>query len=190
MDENEKEKAEKKPAEAAAPVPKKPIEDEIKTGFGDAIAGTRYNFGDLEIKVKKEEIVSLCRFLKNHDKIPYNLLRNLTAVDYKDRFEVVYHLCAMSTMENIIVKADVNRENPHIDSVTSVWCGADWQEREVFDLFGIHFDGHPDLRRIMLTDDWEGHPLRKDYVKKEREVKNASQAIRVINAKNDGTTGT
>jgi len=184
MSENEKEKnigaglaPPNEKEREALPHPKNPLEDEVKSKFGDAVVGTRYNFADLEIRVKKEKIVALCQFLRNHEKTPYNFLRNLTAADYKDRFEIIYHLCATGTMDNIIVKSDVDRENPHIDSVTSVWSGADWQEREVFDLFGIHFDGHPDLRRIMLTDDWEGHPLRKDYEVKQKEVKHASQTM-------------
>ena len=93
-------------------------------------------------------------------------LSSVTAVDRDPsdpRFEVVYHLHSIEHNERIRLKCRLSGENPEIDSVTSVWRSADWYEREVFDLFGIRFAGHPDLRRIMLPDDWEGHPLRKDY---------------------------
>jgi NADH-quinone oxidoreductase subunit C len=90
----------------------------------------------------------------------------VTAVDRypaEPRFELVYHLHSLERKERVRLKCQVSGEAPAIDSVTSVWRGANWYEREVFDLFGIQFVGHPDLRRIMMPDDWEGHPLRKDY---------------------------
>jgi NADH-quinone oxidoreductase subunit C len=93
-------------------------------------------------------------------------LSTVTAVDRypaEPRFEVVYHLHSLERNERLRLKCRVTGEKPQIDSVTPVWRSADWYEREVFDLFGIRFNGHPDLRRIMLPDDWEGHPLRKDY---------------------------
>jgi NADH-quinone oxidoreductase subunit C len=93
-------------------------------------------------------------------------LSSVTAVDRypsEPRFEVVYHLHSIEHNERLRLKCRIPGENPEIASVTSVWRSADWYEREVFDLFGIRFAGHPDLRRIMLPEDWEGHPLRKDY---------------------------
>jgi len=93
-------------------------------------------------------------------------LSTVTAVDRypaEPRFEVVYHLNSLERKQWLRLKARIGGENPTIESVTSVWRGANWYEREVFDLFGIRFTGHPDLRRIMMPDDWEGHPLRKDY---------------------------
>jgi NADH-quinone oxidoreductase subunit C len=123
----------------------------------DAIAG-----GALEIA--PERIVDTCRFLK-HDQ-GFARLSTVTAVDRypaDPRFEVVYHLHSLQRNQRLRLKCRIGADNPEIDSVTSVWRAADWYEREVFDLFGIRFRNHPDLRRIMLPDDWEGHPLRKDY---------------------------
>jgi len=85
-------------------------------------------------------------------------------VDRLDRFEVVYHLASLSHGHRIVLKAIVPRDDPHIASVAAIYPTANWHERETYDLMGIVFDGHPDLRRILLPDDWEGHPLRKDYV--------------------------
>jgi len=93
-------------------------------------------------------------------------LSSVTAVDRypaEPRFEVVYHLHSVERNLRVRLKCRLGGENPQIESVTSVWRGANWYEREVFDLFGIRFNGHPDLRRIMMPEDWEGHPLRKDY---------------------------
>jgi NADH-quinone oxidoreductase subunit C len=87
----------------------------------------------------------------------------VTAVDWGDEFELVYRMRSRELQVGMFLKTRVPRENPRIESVTSLWPGAEWHEREVFDLFGIVFEGHPDLRRILLPDDWEGHPLRKDY---------------------------
>ena len=87
----------------------------------------------------------------------------LSGADYKDRFEVVYHLYSMENKHKITLKATVDRNNPEIDSVAGIWATADWHERECYDLVGIKFIGHPDRRRILMPEDWEGHPLRKDY---------------------------
>lgn len=95
----------------------------------------------------------------------YDYLLFLTALDYpkENRFEVTYLISNFSDAREVCLVADIPREAPHIATVSQVWEAADWHEREVFDLFGIHFDGHPDLRRILLDDSWTGHPLRKDY---------------------------
>lgn len=94
----------------------------------------------------------------------FDYLFCLTCIDYKTYFTMVYHLSGSSIRNiNIVVKANVDRENPVIDSVTSIYKTAEFHEREVFDLFGIQFTNHPDLRRILLTDEWNGYPLRKDY---------------------------
>ena len=94
----------------------------------------------------------------------FERLTLVTAVDYDEVFTLVYRLKSRTLEAGMFLKCDVPRSNPRIESLFDLWPAADWQEREVFDLFGIEFDGHPDLRRIMLPDDWEGHPLRKDYV--------------------------
>jgi NADH-quinone oxidoreductase subunit C len=129
-----------------------------------AVTGGKFDRGELTLEIAPERIVSVCGFLK-HDQ-GFVRLSSVTAVDRdpsEPRFEVVYHLHSIEHNERVRLKCRVSGENPEIDSVTSVWRSADWYEREVFDLFGIRFAGHPDLRRIMLPEDWEGHPLRKDY---------------------------
>ena len=118
----------------------------------------------LSIQVAPEQIVSICRFLKQEQS--YTRLSFITAVDWfpvEPRFEVVYSLHSLERNHWLRVKCRVGGENPEIDSVTGVWRSANWYEREVFDLFGIRFRNHPDLGRIMMPDDWQGHPLRKDY---------------------------
>ena len=88
----------------------------------------------------------------------------VSAIDWPDRFEVVYHLASVNQRESVMLKVPIPKEQPAVPSVVELWSGADWHEREAYDLFGIVFDGHPDLRRIMMSGDWKGHPLRKDYV--------------------------
>jgi NADH-quinone oxidoreductase subunit C len=118
----------------------------------------------MTLEVSPEKIVEVCRSLKEERR--FVRLADLTAVDWhpaEPRFEVVYHLHSVENNERLRLKCRLAGNAAEIDSVTSVWRSANWHEREVFDLFGIVFRGHPDLRRIMLPDDWEGHPLRKDY---------------------------
>ncbi len=118
--------------------------------------------GETTLWIAKDQIVPVCRFLKEQG---FVRLSGLTAVDRfpaKDRFEVVYLLHSLSANSRLRLKCRLG-EPFEIDSVTGVWKSADWYEREVFDLFGIVFRGHPNLRRIMMPENWEGHPLRKDY---------------------------
>ena len=130
---------------------------------GDAIQGGMFGRGELTLEIARAKIVSVCGFLKYDRK--FVRLSTVTAVDRypaEPRFEVVYHLHSVERNQRVRLKCRLAGADPAIDSVTSVWRGANWYEREVFDLFGIRFVGHPDLRRIMLPDDWEGHPLRRD----------------------------
>ena len=117
----------------------------------------------LRIRIPAAQLHSLMRFLKEDPEIRAEYLRNLTAVDWKDHFEVVYHLTNLETLLPLEVSCVVPRDAPVLPSVTDLWRAADWQEREVYDLFGIEFQGHPNLTRILLPEDWEGFPLRKDY---------------------------
>jgi NADH-quinone oxidoreductase subunit C len=120
--------------------------------------------GEVTFVVAAEHIVAASRILKTQ--CEYVRLSTVTGVDWypaEPRFEVVYHLHSLSRNVRLRVKCRVPGDNPEIDSVTGVWRSANWFERETFDLFGIRFRNHPDLTRIMLPDDWEGHPLRKDY---------------------------
>jgi NADH-quinone oxidoreductase subunit C len=120
--------------------------------------------GELTIEIAPAKIVSVCGFLK-YD-IGFVRLSTVTGIDWypaEPRFEVVYHLHSLDRNERLRLKCRLPGAAPEIDSVTEVWRGANWFERETFDLFGVCFRNHPDLRRIMLPEDWEGHPLRKDY---------------------------
>jgi NADH-quinone oxidoreductase subunit C len=134
-------------------------------GFdSEALTGGRFDRGELTLEIAPAKIVSVCGFLKFEQK--FIRLSSVTAVDRypaEQRFEVVYLLHSIERNARLRLKARLAGSEPTIESVTSVWRGANWYEREVFDLFGIRFTGHPDLRRIMMPDDWEGHPLRKDY---------------------------
>jgi NADH-quinone oxidoreductase subunit C len=130
---------------------------------GAVIAGS-YDRKELTLETPPAKIVSVCGFLKYDRK--FARLSTVTAVDRypaEPRFEVVYHLHSVEPCQRLRLKCRVRGEDPVIESVVSVWRSANWYEREVFDLFGIQFVNHPDLRRILLPDDWEGHPLRKDY---------------------------
>jgi len=134
----------------------------VESFDGDAIQGGKYDRDELTLEIAPAKIASVCGFLKYDQK--FVRLSSVTAVDRypaEPRFEVVYHLHSIERNERLRLKARIAGEE--IDTVTTVWRGANWYEREVFDLFGIRFTGHPDLRRIMMPDDWNGHPLRKDY---------------------------
>src|SRR5947209_5094794 len=129
-----------------------------------SVAGGNFDRNELTLEIVPGKIVSVCGFLKFDQK--FVRLSGLTAVDRypaEPRFEVVYLLHSVERNERVRLKSRLRGEDPEIESVTSVWRGADWYEREVFDLFGIKFLEHPDLRRILMPDDWEGYPLRKDY---------------------------
>jgi NADH-quinone oxidoreductase subunit C len=144
----------------------------LKTKFPQSILQSRQFRGDLTIVAKREDIVSVCEFLRDDGELSFNFLSDLTAVDHlerKPRFDVVYHLYSISRNHRIRIKVEVD-EDQNVLSVTSLWSNANWFEREVFDLFGIRFDAHPDLRRILLPDDWEGYPLRKDFPLTREEV--------------------
>jgi len=134
----------------------------IEERLPGAIEEVSYALGETTLWIAKEQIVPVCRFLKEQGFIR---LSGLTAVDRfpaKERFEVVYLLHSVSANLRLRLKCRLG-EPFEIDSVTGVWKSANWYEREVFDLFGIVFPGHPDLRRIMMPENWQGHPLRKDY---------------------------
>src|ERR1035441_589880 len=130
----------------------------------DAVTAGKFEFGELTLEILPGKIASVCGFLKYDRK--FIRLSTVTAVDWypaEPRFELVYHLHSVERNERLRLKCRVSGADPAIESVTGVWRGANWYEREVFDLFGVRFLNHPDLRRIMLPDEWEGHPLRKDY---------------------------
>ena len=113
--------------------------------------------------VESSAILDVCRYMRAEDSLSMDHLELLGGVDYKDRIEVVYILNSMRHHHRYTLKCRLPRENPAISTVESVWGVANWHERETFDMFGVVFEGHSDLRRILCSDDWEGYPLRKDY---------------------------
>ena len=119
--------------------------------------------GDPYILVPRESLNAICKMLKMTELFHFDCLTNLTGADWKDRFEVVYHLFSYRHRHLLQLKVSLPHENPSLSTVEGIWKTANWLEREVYDLLGIHFEGHSDLRRIMLPEDWIGHPLRKDY---------------------------
>jgi NADH-quinone oxidoreductase subunit C len=129
-----------------------------------AILETHEAFGERVLIADPAPIADLCRYLRHEEK--FNRLSAVTAVDWhpaEPRFEVVYQLHSIELNQRLRVKCRLPGANPEIDSVTGVWRSANWFEREVFDMFGIGFRNHPNLTRILMPTDWEGHPLRKDY---------------------------
>ena len=144
----------------------------VKSKLGDKILEASLNLGDAEVRISSEHILECCQLLKLDSELSFDMLINVTAVDFMDtdfierpddRFEVVYHLMSMKTKYRLRIKAAVSEQEPSIASVTSIWAGADFMESEVWDMFGISFEGHPDLRRILMYDEFKGQPLRKDY---------------------------
>jgi NADH-quinone oxidoreductase subunit C len=131
-----------------------------------AVEGVKFDRDEMTIYVPREMIRQAAALLKDYPACPFNYLSDITCVDWhpsEPRFEVIYHLLSIPHKERVRVKVRLSGENPALDSLTSVWPGANYFEREVFDLFGVRFNGHPYLRRIMMPEQWEGHPLRKDY---------------------------
>ena len=136
----------------------------LRERFAGSLIDVKEFRGEVTVTVAKESVEEICRFLK--EGLAYNLLTDVTAVDYlvqDPRLMMVYNLYSIPNKDRLRVKAPVAETDCTVASVTGIWSTANWLEREVFDLFGITFAGHPDQRRILMTDDWVGHPLRKDY---------------------------
>lgn len=154
------------PAKPAGPTPQ-PWNDElvarVKARFGEAVLESSTYVGDKYFVVDAAQIESICRYLKDDEQ--YNMLADLTAVDYPKkpkRFEIIYQLYSFQRNERLRVKASV-ADGESLATVIPVWKAANWLEREVYDMFGVKFSGHPDLRRILLPEEWQGFPLRKDH---------------------------
>jgi NADH-quinone oxidoreductase subunit C len=137
--------------------------------FPGKVSGFKGDVFDPYFQVDSQSIVEVCRYLRDEPELKFEILSDLTAVDVpkENKIQVVYHLFSYAQRHQIVLKVDLPREQPRISTVENVWKAANWFEREVFDLFGVDFEGHSDLRRIMLPEDWVGHPLRKDYVEQE-----------------------
>jgi NADH-quinone oxidoreductase subunit C len=135
----------------------------IEASLPEALLDAKFDRGELTLKIAREHIRATATLVL---KAGYNFLEDVTCVDYypvEPRFQVIYHILSLSQKARVRLAVPVESIDPEIDSIVPVWPSADFYEREVFDLFGIRFGGHPNLRRIMMPDEWEGHPLRKDY---------------------------
>jgi NADH/F420H2 dehydrogenase subunit C len=155
----------------------------------------KHNFSELElafvqktdydeVTVPKDEIFSILNFLKNEPELDYNFLMDLGVVDYlkyplkrPERFDVIYNLYSLEKKHRVIIKAPVNGKKSSIDSVSSLWSSANWAEREAFDMYGISFKNHPNLRRILNHHEFVGHPLRKDYPIRKRQALSANDSL-------------
>jgi len=143
------------------------IAEKIKERYPAEVVEVTEFQGQVSVVINRGPVVDLCRYLHDDVYLLMDHLQDLTAVDWKGkkepRFEVVYNLYSIRYRHKIRIKAQVPENDPTISSVVPIWAGANWHERECYDMFGIVFKGHPDLRRILLPEDWEGYPLRKDY---------------------------
>jgi NADH-quinone oxidoreductase subunit C len=135
----------------------------LVSSLPNAITNAKFDRNELTLTVEKDAVREVCRVLQAAG---YNFLEDVTCVDWypsEPRFQVTYHILSHSLKERVRIAAMVDSLDPAIDSITPVWPSANYYEREVWDLFGVRFNGHPGLRRIMMPEEWEGHPLRKDY---------------------------
>ena len=138
----------------------------------DAVLETHARLGDATVRVDAGRIADVARLLRDDPELEFEMLTDVTCVDYlgeEPRFEVVYHFYSVAKNHRLRVKARVPESSPRIDSLVPLYASANWMEREVWDLYGVHFTGHPDPRRILLYEEFEGHPLRKDYAKEKRQ---------------------
>ena len=140
--------------------------EKLNLHFKDSILSTNEFRGELTVVIKKEYVVRVCEFLKCDDELRFDLLADLSGVDMytpADRFQVVYHLYSLKNRFRVRLKVFVDESDLRIPSVSGVWSTANWHEREAYDMFGIVFDGHPDLRRLYMPEEFEYYPLRKDF---------------------------
>lgn len=139
--------------------------EELKNKFPEAVIEIKIQMERrLWATIRRDNFLEICKYLKKQE---FDHLSCISGVDYADRFEVVYHLWSYSKKKLFSLKVPLPKEDPTVDSVTAVWKAANWHEREAYDMFGIIFRGHPNLTRILLDEDFEGHPFRKDYKLKE-----------------------
>ncbi|MFO0724934.1 MAG: NADH-quinone oxidoreductase subunit C [Myxococcota bacterium] len=147
--------------------------DRLLEKYGAEVTRHHAEHGDETAVLKPEKLVEICTFLRDDPVTSFEMLSDLTGVDYfgvkEPRFEVVYHLYSLTKRHRLRLKVELPEESPTAPSVLRVWKSANWMEREAWDLYGIKFDGHPDLRRVLLYPEFEGHPLRKDYPMEKRQ---------------------
>lgn len=151
------------------------LAEQVKSKFPNLVSEAFLNHGDAMIIVKKEGVRNLCTELKKDSEFDFNVLMDLTCVDYlfweekEHRFEVIYNLFSTNKRHRLFIKTLVSENEAVVDSVTSVWPAANWFEREVWDMFGVKFSGHPNPKRILMYEEFAGHPLRKDYAYNQRQ---------------------
>lgn len=161
----------------------KQIFEKLQAQFGDAVRPGNFEAIDPWIEVARDRLADVCRYLRDEPDLRFEMLHCITAVDYLEtdpkkaakagfqpHIELFYHLSSLSLRHRLVLKVmlprwenDVEGQLPRVPTVSGIWGGAEWHEREVYDLSGVEFVGHPDLRRILCPEDWVGHPLRKDY---------------------------
>jgi len=140
--------------------------ERLREHLNESILSANEFRGELTVVVKKEDIVRICDFLKHDDELRFDLLEDLSGVDMYtpiDRFQVVYHVFSLKNKFRLRLKVMVDESDPKVPTVSTVWSTANWHEREAYDMFGIVFEGHPDLRRLYMPDEFEYFPLRKDF---------------------------
>jgi NADH-quinone oxidoreductase subunit C len=145
------------------------IHQRLKARFEAAVGDCNLQAKDPWITIQPAPVVEICRFLRDEPDLAFDCLSNQSGVDYnaKGQIQIVYHLYSYRHRHWIVLKVDLPRDNPVMPTVESVWKAANWHEREIYDLLGVTFEGHPDLRRLLMPEDWIGHPLRKDFVEPE-----------------------
>jgi NADH-quinone oxidoreductase subunit C len=183
----------KAPAPEATPEPIDPIVARLREALGDGIERDEQINGQLVVRVARDRLIEACRLLRDDPALQLNHLADVTAVDYLEynpeggppgqgrtpRFDVVYHLYSLPLNHRVRLKVAVE-EDESVETVMGIWPAANWAERETYDLYGITFSGHPDLTRILMPDDWQGHPLRKDYPLIEEEIE-FSKTLETLN---------
>jgi len=165
------------------------IVDRLKEKFFSEVVNVEQFRDQVFVSLKREKLLDICRYLHDDPDISMDYLADLCGVDYPDkrhRFEVIYNLYSIKYGHRLILKALLQEDDLTIESVVSVWKGANWHEREACDMYGIVFSGHPDLRRILMPEDWEGYPLRKDYPLKSDDVEyRGFEEIRAMHEEHD-----
>lgn len=151
----------------AGVVEESPLVSALRAAHPECVGEVIQAFGETTVVVPREHIAAACRFYKTTPGLEFNLLADICGADRgpedDPRFEVNYHLFSTTRHHRLRLKVLLSEDDPRVETVTTLWRTANWHERETFDMFGVRFDGHPDLRRILLPDDWQGHALRKDF---------------------------
>nr|WP_255724598.1 NADH-quinone oxidoreductase subunit C [Shimazuella soli] len=160
------------------PSPKQPVVDDLVTQLKGKLGERAVLEGYINqpndhlptLIISQEKWIDVLSILKNEPDLHFTYLQNASAIDYETHLEVVFHLHDLNRKERVAVKVKLDREQAVLPSASHLFAAANWNEREMYDLMGIHFTGHPELKRILLPDEWVGHPLRKDYVALDKEV--------------------